>query len=155
MVEFNRKGAAISGAIQGTQQYANGLNSRIQSIIQLLNGATQASPELLKKAIAVSKQLEDIQYAFNGKTPAASEEENPPAPVPLNIRLNKVAWISWGSTAEPTQTQQESYRILTEEFPPLYEKIKTIGEVDLPAIESALNAAGAPATSGRLPVWKK
>ena len=141
--------------MQGTQQYAIGLTNRLQSIIQLLNDATQASPELMKKAMDISRQLEDIQYTFNGKIPAASEEENPPAMVPLNSRLNKIASTSWGSTAEPTQTQKESYRILTEEFPPLYEKIKKIGEVELPAIESALNAIGAPATTGRLPEWKK
>jgi hypothetical protein len=155
MVEFNKKATIISGVMQGTQQYAIGLTNRLQSIIQLLNDATQASPDLMKKAMDISRQLEDIQYTFNGKIPAASEEENPPALVPLNSRLNKIASTSWGSTAEPTQTQKESYRILTEEFPPLYEKIKKIGEVELPAIESALNAIGAPATTGRLPEWKK
>ena len=155
MVEFNKKAAEISGVMQGTEQYANGLSTRLQSIIQLLNGATNASPELKKKAIDLSRQIDEILFTFNGKVPAASEEENPPAPVPLYGRLNKIAYVSYGSTAEPTQTQKESYRILTEEFPPLYEKIKTIGEVELPAIESALNAIGAPATPGRLPVWKK
>jgi len=155
MVEFNKKASVIAGVMQGTEQYANGLTTRLQSIVQLLNGATGASPELKKKALDLSKQIDDILFVFNGKTPAASEEENPPAPVPLYMRLNKIAYISYGSTAEPTQTQKECYRILTEEFLPLYVKIKTIGEVDLPAIEADLNAIGAPATPGRLPEWKK
>lgn len=155
MVEFNKKAAIISGVMQGTQQYANGLIARLQSIIQLLNGATNAPPDLKKKTMDLSMQIEDILFAFNGKKATASEEENPPAPVPLNSRLNKVAWTSWGSTAQPTQTQQESYRILMEEFSPIYAKVKMIGEVELPKIESALNALGAPATPGRLPEWKK
>jgi photosystem II stability/assembly factor-like uncharacterized protein len=155
MVDFNKKAGEISGIMQGTEQYANGLFTRLQSIIQLLGGATTAAPELKKKALELSKQIDDILFALNGKVPAASEEENPPAPVPLYLRLNKIAYLSYGSTSEPTQTQKECYRILTEEFPPLYAKIKAIGEVELPAIESALNAIGAPATPGRLPEWKK
>ncbi len=155
MVAFNKKASAISGVMHGTEQYANGLNTRLHSIVQLLSGTANTSPDLKLKAADLSKQIDDILFAFNGKTPAASEEENPPAPVPLFLRLDKIAGASWGSTAAPTQTQQECYRILSDEFPPLYAKIKTIGEVDLPALESALNAIGAPATPGRLPEWKK
>lgn len=155
MIDFNKKVAELSGVMQGTENYANGIKTRLLSIAQLLDGATNAPPDLMKKALDLSKQIDDILFVFNGKVPAASEEENPPAPVPMYVRLGKIAYISYGSTSEPTQTQKECYRILTEEFPPQYEKIKRIGEVELPAIEASLNAIGAPATPGRLPAWKK
>jgi hypothetical protein len=42
-----------------------------------------------------------------------------------------------------------------EEFPPVYNQIKQIGETDLKNVEMEVEKLGAPATPGRLPVWKK
>jgi len=33
--------------------------------------------------------------------------------------------------------------------------VKQLGEVDVPQLEKALEAIGAPVTPGRLPEWKK
>jgi hypothetical protein len=69
--------------------------------------------------------------------------------------LSKLSWISWGSTQEPTQTQKDAYKIIEDEFPPVYNLVKKIGEADLPALEKATESIGAPVTPGRLPVWHK
>ena len=54
-----------------------------------------------------------------------------------------------------TETMQSSYNILTEEFPPLLERIRVIAEVDIKELEKELESAGAPWTPGRIPTWKK
>ena len=43
------------------------------------------------------------------------------------------------------------YEILLEEFPPVYDRIKQIDEIDIENLEKKLEAAGAAATPGRLP----
>ena len=49
----------------------------------------------------------------------------------------------------------DAYNILLEEFPPVYNQVKQLGEVDVPQLEKALEAIGVPVTPGRLPEWKK
>ena len=105
---------------------------------------------------SVQLQLDEIlNVKFNRHTIKPSEEENPPAPVPLNSRLGKLSWISWSSTGEPTQTQKDAYAILETEFPPVYDQIKRIGEIEIPQLEKALENLGAPVTPGRLPEWRR
>jgi photosystem II stability/assembly factor-like uncharacterized protein len=152
VVAFHEKVMEMTRIIQGTERYAEEKLQRANDILQALNSTPEAPSELTKKATDVQQQLyKIINVTFNRRTNKPSDEENPPAPVPLNDRLWKLTWISWGSTGDPTQTQLDSYRILQEEFPPVYEQIKQIGEKEIPDLEQALENLGAPVTPGRLP----
>ena len=156
MVGFHRKVAELTRVMQGTENYAEALNKRATSILQALNSTPSAGPELMKKAREVQVQLDEIlNVKFNRNTIKPSDEENPPAPVPLNSRLGKLSWISWSSTGDPSQTQKDAYAILEAEFPPVYDQIRRIGETDIPQLEKALENLGAPVTPGRLPEWRK
>jgi len=156
MVKFHDKVAEITRVMQGTEAYAEGLNRRIASILQALNSTPGASRELIERARAIQLQLDDIlNVKFNRQSDKPSDEENPPAPVPLNARLGKLSWISWSTTGDPSQTQQDAYAILEEEFPPVYDQVKQLGEVEIPGLEKELESLGAPVTPGRLPEWKK
>jgi hypothetical protein len=50
--------------------------------------------------------------------------------------------------------QKDAFAILMEEFPPVYNAIKKVGETDIPNLEKELEKIGAPLTPGRLPDWK-
>jgi len=156
MVAFHKKVAELTRVMQGTENYAEDLFKKANDILQALNSTPNATPELKKKAEKIVAQLDNIlNVQLNRNTSKPSEEENPPAPVPLNTRLGKLAWISWASTQTPTQTQLDAYKILEQEFPPVYNSIKQIGEVDLKQLEQSLDTLNAPPTPGRLPVWSK
>ncbi len=156
MTEFHKKIAEITRVMQGTENYAEALYRRSTSILQALNSTPAASADLLKRAREIQLQLDEIlNVKFNRNTGKPSEEENPPAPVPLNSRLGKLSWISWSSTSAPSQTQKDAYAILEAEFPPVYDQVKHLGETDIPQLEKALENLGAPVTPGRLPEWKK
>jgi hypothetical protein len=49
------------------------------------------------------------------------------------------------------QPQLEQYELSNTEFKPVLTRLKKLVEVDLPAFEKTLEAAGAPLTPGRLP----
>jgi photosystem II stability/assembly factor-like uncharacterized protein len=156
MVDFHRKVAEITRVMQGTEEYAEDLLKRTNGLLLALNSTPAASPALVKKALGVQFALDSLlNTKFNRPSIHPSDEENSPAPVPLNARLGKLSWISWMSTQEPTQTQLEAYTILEEEFPPVYNTIKNIGAVEVPALEKAVEALGAPVTPGRLPEWRR
>ncbi len=152
MVAFHAKVAGVTRLMRGTEQYAENLNKRAASMMQALNSTPGASEDLIRRIRDVQVRLDEIlNVKFNRNTGKPSEEENPPAPVPLNSRLGKLTWISWMSTGDPTQTQKEAYDILQAEFPPVYDQVKAIGETEIPALEKELERSGAPLTPGRLP----
>jgi len=156
MFAFHEKVAELTRVMQGTEQYAEALLKRVNSVMQSLNSTPEASPDLRKKARDLQFQLDEIlTRKFNRQSNRPSDEENPPAPVPLNTRLGSLTWLTWGSTTDPTQTQKDAYKILEDEFPPVYNQVKLIGEQELPDLEKALENLGGPVTPGRLPVWKK
>ena len=155
LVDLYKKVTELSNTIRGTEQYAEGLYKRALNLQQALVSLPVPNDELNKKAESIVAQLDEIlNQKFNRKSTVPSEEENPPAPVTLNSRLGTMASLLWMSTSEPTQTQLDALNILKEEFPPVYDQIKKLGEVDIPALESELNKIGAPLTPGRLPVLK-
>lgn len=155
LAEFHQKVAEVTRVMQGTESYAEGLLKRSSDIVQALNTSPLATPELLAKATDVRMQLDSLlNKKFNRKSIRPSDEENPPAPVPLNNRLGKISWTTWVSTSEPTQGQKDALAILMEEFPPVYQLVKQIGEVSIPSLEKELEKLGAPVTPGRLPEWK-
>jgi len=142
--------------MQGTEDYTENLNKRVVSMLQAMNSSPGIPADLIKKAGDIQSKLDVIlNQKFNRQSIRPSEEENPPAPVTLNQRLGKLSWISFGSTGDPTSTQMDAYNILLEEFPPVYNQVKQLGEVDVPQLEKALEAIGVPVTPGRLPEWKK
>jgi photosystem II stability/assembly factor-like uncharacterized protein len=154
-VEFNRKVADLTRVIQGTETYAEVQKKKVNDILVALNGAPNASPDLKKKALELQLQLDEIlNVKFNRRTNKPSLEENPPAPVPLNLRLEKIAYTTWGSTSQPTQLQLDAFQILKDEFPPVYEKVKHIGTVDIPALLEQMDKIKAPPVEGWLPEYK-
>jgi len=69
--------------------------------------------------------------------------------MPLTRRMSTMAYTHNSSTADITETEKEAYRILMEEFPPVLEKIRRIGNTDIPALEKMLEEIKAPWTPGR------
>lgn len=155
LVAFQNKLAEMSRVIQGANRLANDLMEKTQYIKQAISRMPSASPELMEKANKIESQLEKIIWTFKGQTPKASREENRTAPPSINERLNSIIWVQWRSTSAPTQTMIDGYKIIIEEFEPVYQNLKNIMEVDLNILEKELDAAGVPYTPGRLPQWKK
>jgi hypothetical protein len=156
MIAFHKKIAELNRVMHGTEDYAEMLYKRTSDILASLNSTPAASPDLVKKASDLHFQLDEIlNVKFNRHTNKPSVEENPPAPVPLNARLEKLTDASFTSTSQPTQLQLDAYKILEDEFPAVYNQVKMIGEKDIPDLENAMENIGAPVTPARLPVWHK
>ena len=60
----------------------------------------------------------------------------------------------WSSTAAPTQTNVEAYRIAGRKFEKVLSDLRALIENDLAGIEVSMEQAGAPWTLGRVPRWK-
>ncbi len=154
IVAFQKKAVELGKVVIGAQRYTEELVKRVEFIKQALNNTPGIKPELLQKAFEVSKELDDILYAYNGQPSKASAEEVPPQQVPLNNRLNTMLYTHWSSTSNVTLNMKRSYEVLKEEFPPVLDKIKKIEKEGIKYLETELEKAGAGWTPGRLPELK-
>lgn len=155
LVEFFKKVGDLARVMQGTEEYAGLLSKNVKDILQSLNSTPGAPADLKNKAMDLQVQLDEIlNQKFNRRSNKPSSEENPPAPVPLNSRLEKIAWSTWSSTSQPTQVQLDAFQILKEEFPPVYEQVKHIGAVELPDLIKKMELIKAPVVPGYLPDFK-
>jgi hypothetical protein len=154
LVAFQKSAAEMARSIQGAQRLAEEMSRQVAAMKKAVLLTPAAPPALLDRVRAAETELQNILFVFQGKKPAASQEENPPAPVPLNQRLSTLVETQVRSTSGVTRTQRTMADILRQEFPPVRERIRKLQEVELPAIAKELEAAGAPWTPGRLPDWK-
>ena len=70
-------------------------------------------------------------------------------------RVQNVVFGHWTSSAAPTRTQLDAYEIAGTAFATELAALRQLIDVDLAALEARMEAAGAPYTPGRLPVWSK
>lgn len=154
-IQFAREVSRLSVAMTGTTRLTNEMISKVEHIKQAIYATPEAGQDLMDKARALGRELEEINFQLNGVQPKASREETPPAQVPLNIRLSSVSYGFVGNISAITATEKESLAILKEEFPPVLEKLTKIVEMDIPSLEEELTKLNAPWTPGRKPVWNK
>ncbi len=155
LVAFQAKVMELVDVVNGADEVAKDLMKRVQYAKQGIQNTPQAPYSLMAEAVRLEKQLDDILWAMNGEVPKASDEENRPAPPPIQMRLGAILSASFGNTSAPTQTQRDQYALLEEELPPVLAQLKQIAEVDIRALESEMDRLGVPWTPGRIPEWKK
>jgi hypothetical protein len=69
-------------------------------------------------------------------------------------RIDRVVFGSFNNTQAPTGTQRRNLEIAASEYDEVEERLRTLVEEDLAAVEQALDEAGAPWTPGQgVPEW--
>jgi hypothetical protein len=150
--EFQRQAGQLQRAVSGTVQMASDLKARIGSIKRALLETTAPVDGLITDALAIEKQIDEILKDFRGDNTLRSRNENT-LPT-LSERINSVVDDGRVVTSRPTQTDRDAYAIVSADLGGEIQKLKSVANVDLPKLEKAMEAAGAPWTPGRIPEWK-
>lgn len=154
LITFQQKANELARTIVGTEGFLRDQIKIVEKLKQAIITTPSATSELLADANRIATELDLLTLKFKRESKSPSTEENPPSLNTFNERLEVLRWTHWGSTEPVTAREKSSYEILLEEFPPIYERIKLISEVDIVNLEKKLEAAGAPYTPGRLPKLK-
>ncbi len=153
LLDFQKKVAELSRAVQGAWVAADDLVKRIEDIKEALHRTPAATSDMMKQARSIENQTKEILRALRGDRSISRRNENQPPSI--IDRVNIIVGGQWRSTSAPTQTMRDQYRIAGEEFEPHLPKLKELMEVDLKKLEKAMEEAGSPWTPGRIPEWKK
>ncbi|NBO64307.1 MAG: glycosyl hydrolase, partial [Acidobacteria bacterium] len=149
LVAFQQRALRLQRAVGG----ANGLAAETKSAIASARRAIQETPgaadSLVREAALLDRRLNEIIKALNGDRTLAARYENPPPSIVS--RVTTVTASLRMANARPTPTQVAQYDIAASEFETILRDLRQLVEVDLIKLRKAMNAAGAPWTSGRIP----
>ena len=153
--EFYKKTAEMSRIFEGVYNTADMAKKTMASVMEALQRSPKDIQYEMNMAEKIDKSLDEIFFVFKGKKMGASDEETPPAIVPLLDRYYKIMYGSMISTGDPTMEQQKAYDIIMVKLDEVYNQVKNITEKEIPALYKLLDLKGVPATPMRLPEWKK
>jgi photosystem II stability/assembly factor-like uncharacterized protein len=149
---FQLRTARLQRAVLGAEKLVGELEERLGLVRAAIRDAPALDPAADARAHALELELDDLSIALSGDSFLRQLNENtPPA---ISERVQNVVYSSWFSTAAPTRTQEDAYRIAGEAFAVQLARLKALAEEKLPALERDLERAGAPWTPGRVPDWQ-
>lgn len=153
LVEWQRKADALKRSIQGASQILGDANNRVRHMregLLLVRGDQQALTTDIKN---IETKLKSITKRMNGDNVAGQLDiDSPPS---ITSRLFSAIYDGYSSTSEPTTTMKEQLQLAGSAFAEVLAQLKSVYENDIKALETKLEAAGAPYTPGRMPEWKE
>ncbi len=152
LVEFQQKVGRLQRALSGALETANALKPRLALIKRALLDTPGAGDKLLDDAANIDKRTNEILRHLRGDVVLRGRNENT-APA-IGDRVSAIVGAQRMSTARPTRTQMTQYTVAAQDFEQVLAQLRTLVEVDLARLEKEMEAAGAPWTPGRIPVWK-
>jgi photosystem II stability/assembly factor-like uncharacterized protein len=149
---FQNEAAELNRAVLGASRTMGDAKTRLDHIRQAINDTPALDRSLVDEVDALINQLADLQVVMSGDRSISRHSE--PVTPGLRSRVSRVMWGTRNITSAPTQTQRESLDVAAGQFGPLLEELRKMMEEDIQGLENKLEAAGAPYTPGRIPVWR-
>ncbi len=148
---FYRKAASLSRVIQASSTVLGGAEKLMTSLRDTILSAPKVDQSLLKTHEAIRLALLEIRTEMSGDS--TRSKRNAPTAISISARI-RIATGGMGRVNQaPTETWRACYAQAKTEFARVYPRLKKVMEKDIPALQKKLEAAGAPWTKGRLPVW--
>lgn len=144
--DFQRNVAALQRSVGAALAAANEAKTRIG----LLKRSAQEAPVDNARLVAQSEALDNEIDAILNELRGGRENSDIPPPS-INTRVGYISERIRLSTVRPSQTQMQQYELSNAEFQPVLARLRKLVDTDMPALEKALEAAGAPLVPGQLP----
>ena len=144
---FQKETADLLRRASGVSRSLVETGNRIRHLDKAIAMTPGAGPEMELRLNELKSRLNDMRRLLRGDATRGRLRE--PAVPTIMSRIGGIANDHWGTRATPTATQRESLEIGRKAFVALDADAQQLIDVDLPAFEAELEAAGAPWTPGR------
>jgi hypothetical protein len=151
VLSFQRKIARLQRAVLGTIRAAGEAENRLAHVRKAIVDTPDADPALLAEAQQLDARLNALTTLLQGDRTRG--QRNEPTPPSISGRVQNVVSSQWTATSAPTQTEQDAYRYAGTEFAAALAELRAL-MTELVALETKIEAAGAPWTPGRIPTWE-
>ncbi len=120
---------------------------RVEAIREVLIRSTLHDPAIESQVAGLNAKLVSLDRGLNGDQRRGFANDQ--GPMSISDRLGVVFLGNFRSTYGPTSTHLRSLEIAREQFAEFRRELSAIASIELPELESALEAAGVPWTPGR------
>ena len=150
VAEFTKQAAKLQRAVMGAGAALGEIENRLKLLTQAVE-QTPAAPAALRDGLRVARDnVLGLRADFSGDGTIAGRSEA--VPVTVAGRVQRVVGSLWSVTTGPTRTHRQSLAVATEQFGAWLPRLQGFAE-QLRKLEDQAEAAGAPWTPGRVPVW--
>ena len=148
LLAFQHEVEQLRRKVNGLRQFKNKVSKTIDELKAAARNTPGANIYTLDSLRSLEYKLADIDIIFSGDDSRSKREfETRPS---LNGRLGNVYWYSYNSTAAPSGSQKENFRIAEEQYNELHKEISKLSKkVDV--IKHKLIKNGAPYLGDELP----
>jgi len=153
VAEFYGRVTELRRAVHGAVKAGGAAEERIAHLRQAVVDAPSADAALLADLAEMRSRLTRVLTELRGDRTLAKRNE--PVPPSILERVDQIADAQWYATSPPTRTQHDAYRHASAAFAAALAELRQLLELDLPGLESKLEAAGGPWTPGRVPEWRE
>ena len=105
----------------------------------------------LEKVRDIEAKLQALSIKMTGNTSISKRNENQTPSIVE--RLTYVIWGIWATNNNPTETQKQNYKIVSEQLTPVIDELRQIVSVDIASLKAELQKLNAPWIPGTLPQW--
>jgi len=143
---FQAKTSELSRQISTAGRKLSEAGNRLKHIKAALLETPQATEKQFADLIQLEQDLAELQNRLYGD--AVRQSLNESASPSIRSRVGEVVWGHWSTTQKPTTTHQRNIEIATTDFKAFRADLTAYYKA-LTSYEAALEALGAPYTSGR------
>ncbi len=144
---FQLEASELMRRINGAGEELGEANERLRYMRAAMLQAPRADAELHSLMNMLGERLAALQTRLWGdRTRGRLNETSVPS---ISGRAGNAIWGYWGTRQMPTETMRRSLEIATSDFALFREELSSAIDSAIPALEEALEAAGAPWTPGR------
>jgi photosystem II stability/assembly factor-like uncharacterized protein len=147
---FNSKVASLSRAISAADAHRGRLEEKLPYLERAVLSVGAPNEGWLTELSAITIDLREIKEALNGDPLLVMDEGQPR--MSLKGRTDLIVSSLWVTTSGPTGTYERAYREAHDGFGEVLTALEAV-DARIEALEDELEAAGAPYTPGRMPVW--
>jgi hypothetical protein len=149
VAKFNKEAKAAQKKLAAATKTADELTAKVEAMRKANKQTAKPDDAADAKLTALVEQLRGLKRKLSGDGILAARQEN--VPDSIASRIGYAAGTHDDAVAKPTKTAGESLAIGLTELAEVTAALRAMAEKDVPPIEKALDAAGAPWTPGRLP----
>jgi hypothetical protein len=146
-LEFSRELFEVNRQADGAGELIDETTERLELIKHALMQSTVDDDSLDDEARSLERRLFELRTALRGND--RQDDIGEPLPHTIGRRLMAASMGSMMSTYGPTPNHRQTFAIAREELEEVKQGLEQLVEVDLPAFEERLEAAGVPWTPGR------
>jgi len=144
---FQLEASELMRRINGAGEELGEANERLRYMRAAMLQTPGADAALFTTMDELEARLAELQTRLWGdQARGRLNESSAPS---ISERVGNPIWGYWNTRQEPTATMRRSLQIATDEFSLFRRDLSAIIDTEIPALEEALETAGAPRTPGR------